>query len=46
MDKERAFWMLIRQALLMFVDAIELYKIDVPMRTSEIRKIYKQNVIQ
>jgi hypothetical protein len=34
---ERAFWMLVRQALLMFVDAIER-RCHVTPRTAELRK--------
>ena len=37
---EREFWGLIRQALLMFVDAIERFQLRLPneQRTAELRK--------
>jgi len=41
---EKEFWLIIRQALLMVVDAIER-KYQLSIRTSDARKAYK-NVVQ
>jgi len=38
---EREFWSLIRQALLMFVDAIERRFLPGAQRTAELRKLAK-----
>jgi len=40
-NNDRDFWKLIRQALLMVVDAIETHKLELSVKTSDIRKMYK-----
>ena len=40
-NSDRDFWKLIRQALLMVVDAIETHKLELSVKTSDIRKMYK-----
>ena len=40
-EREREFWMLIRQALLLVVDAIERL-LDVPQRTADLRREHKR----
>ena len=41
--KDREFWELIRQALLLAVDAIERFQLCYKMTTAQIRKLYKDN---
>ena len=43
MSDEARFWELVRQALLLFVDAIERYKMQCKQRTAELRKAAKQD---
>lgn len=38
MEEEQLFWGLVRQALLMLVDAIERCKLRLPHRTADLRK--------
>ena len=42
MNEDRAFWELIRQALLMAVDAIERRHLPELQRTADVRKALKQ----
>ena len=42
MSDDTKFWALVRQALLLFVDAIERYKMQCKQRTAELRKIAKE----
>jgi len=44
-DDDRAFWMAIRQALLMLLDALER-KLMVNPRTSELRKMFRRDKIE
>jgi len=44
-DDDRAFWMAIRQALLMLLDALER-KLMVNPRTSELRKMFKRDKME
>jgi hypothetical protein len=37
-EDERLFWMMMRQAWLMMVDAVERYVLKLTPRTSELRK--------
>ena len=38
---EREFWLMVRQGLLMIIDAIERVKVGIEPRTAELRKILK-----
>ena len=40
---DREFWLALRQAILMFLDALERYKLPDVTRTAELRKQAKQH---
>lgn len=42
-EKDRAFWMLIRQALMSMLEAIEI-RFNVKPTTSHLRKMYKKEL--
>jgi hypothetical protein len=42
-DENRQFWMHVREALLMMVDAVERYMLKLTKRTSELRKERRGN---
>lgn len=46
MNDDTKFWELVRQALLLFVDAIERYKMQCKQRTAELRKLAKEDRLQ
>jgi len=40
-ENERLFWLAVRQGILMLVDAIERYKLDMEQRTAQLRREVK-----
>ena len=40
---DREFWLAVRQAMLMFLDALERYKLPDVIRTAELRRREKQH---